>query len=288
MQPPDIDKGPCWLQAHKAATARDMKTVLILLLLSLGASLLLNTVWLAGRTFAQQQRPQPRLHTASAFLREWAAALWMIVGMPLALLPHGPRPALRELDGHPPVLLIPGYALTRVMMWPLATYLRYRGRWVWAINNPIFEDDLPTFAAHARDAADELRRQSGADQIDIIGHSMGGLVAAWYIQHLGGAAHVRRLVTLGTPWAGTMMAIFSLGRQGRSLRPDSAVVESLDGFQHDTVAIWSQEDCVVLPTSSAVPAHARAVEVADVGHLDLLQNASVMRAVRDALGAAPS
>lgn len=262
--------------------------MLTLLLLSLGASLFLNTAWHAARIFAQQRRPPLHLSTASAFLREWAAALWMIVSMPLALIPHGPRPALRELDGHPPVLLIPGYALTRVMMWPLATYLRYRGRWVWAISNPIFEDDLPTFAAHARDAADELRRQSGAEQIDIIGHSMGGLVAAWYIQHLGGSPHVRRLVTLGTPWNGTMMAIFGIGRQSRSLRPGSVVVEALDGFEHDTVAIWSAEDCIVLPTSSATPPHARAVEVANVGHLDLLQNASVMHAVRDALGAAPS
>lgn len=35
--------------------------------------------------------------------------------------------------------------------------------------------------------------------IDIVGHSEGGLVARWYVKHLGGADHVRHVVTLATP-----------------------------------------------------------------------------------------
>lgn len=262
-----------------------MHAALTLLIIALWASLLMNVVWHLMRVFAQQRRFSLSRDSLGTFFREWAAALWSIVGAPLALLPHRPRPALGELNGHPPVLLIPGYGLTRVMMWPLAAYLRRRGRWVWAINNPIFEDDIPTFAAAARDAADALRAASGADQIDIVGHSMGGVVAAWYIQHLGGADAVRRLVTLGTPWKGTHMTILGLGRQSRSLRPGSAVIASLDGFEHDTVAVWSNEDCIVLPTRNAIPEHARAVELPNAGHIEMLQSAAGLRAVRDALDA---
>ena len=40
-------------------------------------------------------------------------------------------------------------------------------------------------------------------QVDILAHSMGGLVARIYIQELGGAARVKRLLTMGTPHLGS-------------------------------------------------------------------------------------
>jgi pimeloyl-ACP methyl ester carboxylesterase len=40
---------------------------------------------------------------------------------------------------------------------------------------------------------------TGARQVDVVGHSLGGLVARYYLQ-TGGASRVRRLVTLGTPY----------------------------------------------------------------------------------------
>jgi pimeloyl-ACP methyl ester carboxylesterase len=42
-------------------------------------------------------------------------------------------------------------------------------------------------------------RATGASQVDVVGHSLGGLVARYLVQ-TGGAARVRRLVTLGTPY----------------------------------------------------------------------------------------
>lgn len=41
-------------------------------------------------------------------------------------------------------------------------------------------------------------------------HSMGGLVARWYIEREGGAAHTRKLITLGTPHRGALSALASL------------------------------------------------------------------------------
>jgi pimeloyl-ACP methyl ester carboxylesterase len=40
-------------------------------------------------------------------------------------------------------------------------------------------------------------------RVDVVAHSMGGLVARWYVEHGGGAAHVDRLVTCGTPHRGS-------------------------------------------------------------------------------------
>jgi len=41
-------------------------------------------------------------------------------------------------------------------------------------------------------------------------HSMGGLVARWYIEHCGGAEVTRKLITLGTPYRGAVKALAQL------------------------------------------------------------------------------
>ncbi len=40
-------------------------------------------------------------------------------------------------------------------------------------------------------------------RLDIVAHSMGGLVSRWYVEHCGGAAFVDRLVMCGTPHGGS-------------------------------------------------------------------------------------
>ena len=239
----------------------------------------------ALRVYEQQQRPAWSRYALSRFVREWMAGVWMVLGAPLALLPHAPRPALGELSGRPPVILVPGYGLTRMMLLPLAAYLRRRGRWVWAINNPIHRDDIAAFAAHLGACVERLRRESGAEQVDVVGHSMGGVVAGWYINHLGGGAAVRRLVTLGTPWQGTRIHIFGVGRQCHALAPTSPTLEALQPVACDTWALWSRVDIIVLPAEHAAPHWAHCVELDGVGHLEMPMNTAVMRRVRDALDA---
>ncbi len=55
----------------------------------------------------------------------------------------------------------------------------------------------------------EIKKKTGASKVDLIGHSEGGLEARYYIKFLGGSAHVRRYISLGTPQYGTVLANFS-------------------------------------------------------------------------------
>lgn len=55
----------------------------------------------------------------------------------------------------------------------------------------------------------QIKQQTGAAKVDLIGHSEGGLEARYYIKFLGGASHVGRYVSLGTPQYGTLLANFS-------------------------------------------------------------------------------
>ncbi len=62
-------------------------------------------------------------------------------------------------------------------------------------------------------ALERLRARGGewADARAVfVCHSMGGLVARWYIEKCGGAEVTRKLVTLGTPWRGATDALEQL------------------------------------------------------------------------------
>ncbi|MCD9145860.1 esterase/lipase family protein [Streptomyces albireticuli] len=52
----------------------------------------------------------------------------------------------------------------------------------------------------------ELASKSPDGTIDIVAHSMGGLVARYYLKHDGGTSTTKHLVTLGTPNHGTLAA----------------------------------------------------------------------------------
>lgn len=53
---------------------------------------------------------------------------------------------------------------------------------------------------------DGVRALTGAEHVDIVAHSMGGLVARYYIDHLMAERDVARLVMLGTPNGGSACA----------------------------------------------------------------------------------
>ena len=61
--------------------------------------------------------------------------------------------------------------------------------------------------AAAGDLARLIADVPNADEVDIVAHSMGGLVARYYIEKLGNQSKVRSLTMLGTPNWGTPIAI---------------------------------------------------------------------------------
>jgi hypothetical protein len=58
-------------------------------------------------------------------------------------------------------------------------------------------------------ALERWRARGGPDaeaRLILIGHSMGGLLARWYVEREGGAALTRKLITIGTPHRGAVAA----------------------------------------------------------------------------------
>jgi pimeloyl-ACP methyl ester carboxylesterase len=174
--------------------------------------------------------------------------------------------------------------LSRQTLFWLALFLKRRGRqWVWTINHPVLADDIPTFAHHLSTSIDTLCRLSGAKTVDIVGHSMGGVVAGWSAKHLDPHHRIRRIVTLGTPWKGTRVHILGFGKQCHALAPDSPVIKAIAEPTTQVTSIWSPQDAIVLPSENTIIPGISSVEIPNVGHMGMLLHGGVFRAVFQAL-----
>ena len=187
-----------------------------------------------------------------------------------------------------PILLVHGLVDNRSVFTLLRRHLRRRGFGrVWTMNYRIWTTDLRDAARQLAAAVDAICEQTGYDRIHVIGHSMGGLVARYYVQRLGGDAHVHTLVTLGTPHHGTRTArVFPRG-VCRQLTPGSEVIAELaepaPGCQTRFVSFWSDIDALMSPKQAAILDHpdlsARNILVRGVGHTSLPIDRRVVREI---------
>jgi pimeloyl-ACP methyl ester carboxylesterase len=198
-----------------------------------------------------------------------------------------------EGRAHPPVVLLHGFVDNRSAFALLRrSLLRHGWPRVQALNYSPLTGDIRSAAEQLGPHIEQVCAESGHAQVDIVGHSLGGLVARYYVQCLGGDARVRTLITLGTPHSGTRavppLAPHPLARQ---MRPGSSVLEELagpaKGCRTRFVAFWSDLDQLMIPVESARLEHpdllARNIRVRGIGHLALPVTGSVATEIRQAL-----
>jgi triacylglycerol lipase len=115
----------------------------------------------------------------------------------------------------PPVLLIHGFLGTRGSMYLLERRLVDDGFVVVSFNiGTLNVRDIRRSAFLIHRKIERLLAQTPWQKIDIVGHSMGGLIGLYYIKKLGGAARVRRLVMMGSPARGTWVALAGIATLG--------------------------------------------------------------------------
>jgi triacylglycerol lipase len=181
------------------------------------------------------------------------------------------------------VVLLHGYLANRGPLLPLAAYLRARGhKHVLAYEY----GGAPGIEQAAIGLREFLRERVRGGRIDLVCHSLGGLVARVYLQQLGGARRVDRCITLGTPHRGTYNAYWVNSRVGRELRPDSPFLARLDASCAGAArvrftSIVAGSDNIVIPRVFA--SGEAVVHVPGLGHLGLLFSPTAFRAVAEQL-----
>jgi pimeloyl-ACP methyl ester carboxylesterase len=183
------------------------------------------------------------------------AALWLprrIADAPRAYDANVPHPT--------PVVFAHGFLGDRTNFHAIVRSLAARG----VTNVAHFEYaprlDWPRLASRLGHAVEALRREMGVRRVDVVGHSLGGLVARHLVE-MRPDAPVRRLVTLGAPYFGSPLPRNELALYG----------------DHDPI--------VPLPHPGYAPhaAHlhpdGRVVIVPDCGHWGLLLHDRVTREI---------
>ncbi|MFH9135611.1 esterase/lipase family protein [Streptomyces sp. NPDC017524] len=196
-------------------------------------------------------------------------------------------------DDTPPVVLLHGFIDNRSVFVVLRRALTRHGhRHLEALNYSPLTRDIRTAAELLGRHVEEVCARTGHSRVDVVGHSLGGLIARYYVQRLGGDRRVRTLVTLGTPHGGTAVApgagVHPIVRQ---MRGGSSVIEELrapaPGCRTRFVSFWSDWDQVMVPVRTACVDHpdldAVNVRVTGIGHLALPVHPTVAAAIREVL-----
>ncbi|WP_093773429.1 triacylglycerol lipase [Streptomyces sp. 136MFCol5.1] len=198
-----------------------------------------------------------------------------------------------ESPDRPPVVLLHGFIDNRSVFVLLRRSLTRHG-WhhLESLNYSPLTCDIRTAAELLGRHVEEICGRTGHHEVDIVGHSLGGLIARYYVQRLGGDRRVRTLVTLGTPHGGTAVAPMASAHPiVRQMRSGSAPIEELrrpaPGCRTRFVSFWSELDQVIVPAEAACIDHpdldAQNVRVSGIGHLALPVHPAVAAGIRHAL-----
>ncbi len=204
------------------------------------------------------------------------------------------RPAATALpdDGHRPIVFVHGLGGHRGNFLPARVFLRLLGRSrTYAVGFPP-KADVEALAIELRRFIEEVCTVNGLApdaQIDLVGHSMGGLLARLAIEDDRIRARVATLVTMGTPNTGTYAARYVYTPMLRSLRPDSELVRRLSSqlpwkAPPRLIAFWSASDLLLLPATAGCIEGAENIEIAGLTHYGYLLRPECFRQLAQALG----
>ena len=198
----------------------------------------------------------------------------------------------RATPDSPPVLLVHGFLGTRGAMIPMELRLKRDGFAVFSIDLGVLNiKDIKQSALKIERKINRILREVDLWKIDIVGHSMGGLIGLHYVKQLAGHKRVRKLVTIGTPHEGTWTAVAGVALIGLlspsswQLLPGSDFLKDLQtgalppSVEYHSIAGRRDRIC---PAARA-RLHGGLHHEVDVGHAGLINSKRVYRIVRDIL-----
>lgn len=191
-----------------------------------------------------------------------------------------------------PILLLHGLADNHSIFTLLRRGLLRRGfSQVFAMNYSVRTKDIRTAAAQLAEEIEAIVEETGYERIHVVAHSLGGVIARYYVTRLGGDERVHTLVTLGSPHSGTLLAHVVPSALTRQLRPNSPLMQEVNqpspGCRTRVLAFWSDTDEAVVPAVNASllqeGVSATNIRLRGVGHLSLPILPSVVHRIATSL-----
>lgn len=208
----------------------------------------------------------------------------------LILLPIGFRKSSPQFTQNPqtpaPILLIHGYMNTpSVWLWFKRQLAKHPGIGpIYTINLFPMTASIEKLAHEVQKTLDNIKTETQAEKVFLIGHSMGGVVASYCAEHLT-PNQVEGVITLGTPFQGTRQATFGFGQSVQAVFPNSGFCQALKAAAEKSTlpyyTVASQLDNLILPWESAtleLPSD-RTLTLENYGHLRLVISPTVVEQV---------
>ena len=209
-----------------------------------------------------------------------------------------------------PVVIVPGFTTGNIFAigyLPQKQRLQNAGYDVTLLTYPDYGfGDIHANAVLLRNTVNAVKARTGASKVDLVAHSMGGLVSRDYVKTLGGSSSVDSLIMMGTPNYGTNLAKIAQFFFGGSCIGITACQQMATGSSYlnslnagdDTIgsvrytSIATKVDEIVFPYTTAYLAkdgNIANLAVQDKcwarfpGHLGLILDGAVADGVKDAL-----
>ena len=215
------------------------------------------------------------VHALRMVFEEYAALILLFTAIqPFESFWLGPD-RLNKLSGErPPLLLIHGYQCNRGFWFWLRPRLEAAG---WTVATHSMEPtwtEIDNYADGIARRIDEVLAVTGAPQVILIGHSMGGLACRTYLR-AHGKGKVARMITLGSVHHGSRLARLGIGPNARQMRIGNPWLVALGAIEavplpQGSVSIYSHHDNYVFPqeTGSRLEG-ATNVAISGVSHLGM-------------------
>jgi triacylglycerol lipase len=191
---------------------------------------------------------------------------------------------------HTPIVFVHGFLENGSMWSTMKTSLKqsgYQDKDLWAFDYDSNLSNVTTGTLLASYVTNVLA-QTGATQVDIVNHSMGGLNSRQYVKFNGGAAKVRNWVSLAGANQGTAISFLcvAITVSCREMIPGSAFLSTLNAAPLLTAGpkyytFWSMNDGVIIPASNTTLAGATNTMVSPwVFHMTIFKDADVISRVK--------
>lgn len=195
---------------------------------------------------------------------------------------HQPRRAKEQRT----LVFVHGLGGNRAGFFPLQAYLRLCGHERQYSFNYAHRGSIEAMAVELKE---RLAKEIRGGRIDLICHSMGGLIARYYVQALGGERRVDRLITLATPHRGSHPSVYVPTPLLWQFKPGGAFLAHLDSLppprRTRVFSFAASEDHLVLPAEASLAPFGETKTFPHLGHQSLLLSPAVFAEVEAALRA---
>lgn len=165
----------------------------------------------------------------SSSVKETAAFFITSITNPINGIQFNPEPlAPGQQTEKTPILCVNGYLHNSSAWHFMREKLEKEGAgpiYTISVGNPV--ESIKNKANRVKKLAEKIAKETGRNDLVLIGHSMGGLVSSEYASNLAPENTVKGIITLGSPLQGTHIAKIGIGQAAREMGKKSSFVKQL-------------------------------------------------------------